>query len=66
MTMSPNRETAKIYVFPPRGRFETAARGKEVRHDPQRGLHPVMECGAGWYHDAAVREAASERKHGGE
>lgn len=59
MTTSGNRETAKIYSFPARGRF---AVGNQYDNSASpadlalpRGV--VMASGSGWYHEAAIQEA---------
>jgi hypothetical protein len=58
MTTSISRGSARIYEFPPRGRF--ALNGREASQlranlEPQ----PLVKVasGSGWYHDAAIQEA---------
>jgi hypothetical protein len=46
--------SAQIYTFPPRGRFALAS-----QHDAMTSAHGVMiASGSGWYHDAAIEDAA--------
>jgi hypothetical protein len=58
--MSTQRETAKIYPFPVRGRagvlpHSSGVGGPPVRREPP-GVLPA-EYGSGWYHDAAIKDA---------
>ncbi len=56
------RESAKIYTFPPRGRLGLREAEHAADEDTGRGFAKVA-CGAGWYHDAAIEEERrSERK----
>jgi hypothetical protein len=61
MTTEKNLPSAKIYQFPPRGRF--APKG----NDFVRGLSlasslnvKTTACGSSWYHEDAIRE---DREH---
>jgi hypothetical protein len=57
MTETSERPTAKIYQFPVKVRAGRTAdqHGRRMRELPA-GAAPV-ECGSGWYHDAAIAEA---------
>ena len=64
MPMSPHRESAQIIPFVPRARMtqpvtrDAAASVQELA--PQR--YPTVECGSGWYHEAAIQEEARGRR----
>jgi hypothetical protein len=62
MTANSDRESAKIYQFPVRGRF-AAAQLEETKAVSTPASQPVVKVavGSGWYHDAAIQEA--ERAH---
>ena len=56
MTTSISRGSAQIYEFPPRGRFALNGRDQS-----QPGTNPPLvkvAAGSGWYHEAAIEEAA--------
>ena len=59
MTTSISRGSAQIYEFPPRGRF--ALNGSD-QNQPRTNLEsaPLVKvaAGSGWYHEAAIEEAA--------
>ena len=59
MTTSISRGSAQIYEFPPRGRF--ALNGRD-QSQPRTNLEspPLVKAaaGSGWYHEAAIEEAA--------
>jgi len=53
------RPTAKIYTFPPRPRA-TPSSHRHAYLPAQQQLATALEtveCGAGWYHDAAIEES---------
>jgi hypothetical protein len=62
MTTNSDRASAKIFQFPPRGRFAAA---------DQSGENPAMSAtasrvakvavGGAWYHEEAIRESESTR-----
>lgn len=60
-----NRESAKIYAFPARVRTAAVIGGgeqaKPVADLASRRL-PKTVFGSGWYHDAAIEEAAQQPK----
>jgi hypothetical protein len=62
MTTNSDRESAKIYPFPARGRF-TANQRDETKPTAALTSQQVVKAavGSGWYHDAAIQEA--ERAH---
>ena len=52
------RESAKIYQFPAGGRgAKSTGRGPQAKAKELSAQYAVTDCGSGWYHDAAVREA---------
>lgn len=59
MMTSISRGSAQIYEFPPRGRF--ALRGRD-QSQPMTNLESQslvkVVAGSGWYHEAAIEEAA--------
>lgn len=63
MPEHPERKSAVIYQFTPRPRVAAT----DLRHrggttaTPAPGL-PMVPCGSGWYHDAAIRESVPDRK----
>jgi hypothetical protein len=63
MTTNSDRESAKIYQFPARGRFAA-----NVQRDakPTLNLTPLQvvkaAVGSGWYHEAAIEEAEQTHK----
>jgi hypothetical protein len=57
--------SAKIYAFPPRGRFAL-----REQHDEFQSIASVrlprdvkIVSGSGWYHDAAIQDAEPTRKN---
>jgi hypothetical protein len=72
MTTSSDRESAKIYQFPARGRFAAsqppasqpaASQREETNETLTLSSQQVVKVavGSGWYHEAAIQEA--ERTH---
>lgn len=63
MPEHPERKSAVIYTFTPRPRGGLAdVRNRDrVTPTPNTGF-PTAPCGSGWYHDAAIRENAPDRK----
>ncbi|HEV7877770.1 DUF2735 domain-containing protein [Bradyrhizobium sp.] len=59
MTTSIPGGSAQIYEFPPRGRFALNARD-ESRPRTSLESQPLVKAaaGSGWYHEAAIEEAA--------
>jgi hypothetical protein len=59
MTTSISRGSAQIYEFPPRGRFALNARD-EIQPKTNLESQPLVKnaAGSGWYHEAAIEEAA--------
>jgi len=56
--MAEGRASAKIYPFPPRPR---AAGGRirgsgSLAAEPRPSPYPVVDCGSGWYHEAAMQD----------
>lgn len=63
MTTDLQRESAKIYTFPARGRFAVgAAYQRPEGRAPTSKSAPTVGGGA-WYHDEAIREAELPRKN---
>ena len=64
MDRSSGFQSAKIYAFPARGRVSPT--GPVVEVDRAGKLKSarvtVSECGAAWYHDAAIQDALPSRK----
>jgi hypothetical protein len=64
MTTSISRGSARIYEFPPRGRFALNGRDESP---PRANLEaqPLVKAasGSGWYHDAAIQEAERPRSN---
>lgn len=61
MTTDFSGTTAKIYNFPPRGRFAPNAAADETRPAYQSPRDAKVASGSGWYHDEAI-EAETGRK----
>jgi hypothetical protein len=60
---SPNvSPSAKIYSFPPRGRFAQSGQpfNTVVQDELPRGVK--LASGSGWYHEEAIRESERARK----
>jgi uncharacterized protein DUF2735 len=56
MTTDNDRGSAKIYQFPPRGRF---ASGNDKNARSGLLVSPMVKttaCGSSWYHDEAIRD----------
>ncbi|WP_375413708.1 DUF2735 domain-containing protein [uncultured Bradyrhizobium sp.] len=52
--------SARIYQFPPRGRFApSAGEGANTNLAPMQAARVI--AGSGWYHDAAIQEAERSR-----
>ena len=64
MTTNSDRESAKIYQFPARGRF-AVNQGVETKPTATLTSLQVVKAagGSGWYHDAAVEEAEHAHKN---
>jgi hypothetical protein len=58
------RPSAKIYQFPRKGQANYAAASRRVAAEtnPRFEAPAAVECGSGWYHEAAI-EAERPRKH---
>jgi hypothetical protein len=58
--------SAKIYAFPPRGRFALA---KEHDAMESAGVKSTLgikiASGSGWYHEAAIEDARNDTSRGG-
>ena len=52
-----NREPAKIYAFPPRGRF-AAGSGRTEAYRPEHTPRACVASSSAWYHDEAMRSEA--------
>jgi Protein of unknown function (DUF2735) len=51
--------SAKIYAFPPRGRFALASPRDAMESASVKSAHGVkIASGSGWYHDAAIDDAS--------
>lgn len=60
MTTNSQRESAKIYTFPARGRF--AAGSEEAKSAASRTIPRVTACGSAWYHEEAIKDAKRDEK----
>ena len=64
MATEVQRPSAQIYIFPSRQRTTSSQLAGQVRKavEPrgERQARPVVS--SGWYHEAAIEEAARERK----
>jgi hypothetical protein len=59
MTTSISRGSAQIYEFPPRGRFALKSRDEsQLRTNLESQPLVKVAAGSGWYHEAAIEEAA--------
>lgn len=60
-----DRGSAKIFVFPARGRFAASAQREQSNRTLEQALPRMAKVasGSGWYHDEAIRDA--ERSHEG-
>ena len=61
MTTEFSGATAKIYTFPPRGRFAVNAERKDIQSAFQLPRGVKVASASGWYHDEAI-EADQSRK----
>jgi hypothetical protein len=64
MTTNTDRESAKIYQFPARGRFAANQRDETktiAALTSQQGVKAAV--GSGWYHDAAIEEEEHAHKN---
>lgn len=50
------RQSAKIYTFPARGRFARSQAADNVERFPEASI------GDAWYHDEAIREAVHDER----
>ena len=57
---------AKIYAFPPRGRFAAGNQGEQSKATANVQLPPNLKIasGSGWYHEAAIQEATQVEQAG--
>jgi hypothetical protein len=62
MTKDAHRESAKIYPFPAGGRGSFAGRRVGIKAAVEFPSAQIADCGSGWYHEAAIREAEQMRK----
>lgn len=63
MPENPERKSAVIYQFTQRPRATAAdPRHRDRALAPPAHGYTVAPCGSGWYHDAAIRESAPDRK----
>lgn len=63
MNETAQRESAKIYQFPAGGRgSKSTSRGPQGKIKELSAQYAVADCGSGWYHDAAVRDAEPRGK----
>jgi hypothetical protein len=62
MMTSISRGSARIYEFPPRGRFALNGRDEsQLRTNLEAQPLVKVASGSGWYHDAAIQEAELSR-----
>ena len=55
--------SAKIYTFPPRGRFALRSQGDElVPAKVQLPYGVKLVSGSGWYHDEAIRSSTESEQ----
>ncbi len=55
--------SAKIYAFPPRGRFALRVQGDEPAPKVQLPYGvKLVSGGSGWYHDEAIQSAAETER----
>ena len=53
--------SAKIYIFPPRGRFVLAKEHNAMESAGVKSAHGVkIASGGGWYHEAAIEDATKD------
>jgi hypothetical protein len=53
--------SAKIYTFPPRGRFASANEHDAIESASVKSAHGVkVASGSGWYHEAAIEDARKD------
>jgi len=57
--------SAKIYTFPPRGRFALRIGDAGAVVSPQLPRGVKFVPGSGWYHDEAIQEAAKGKAEQG-
>ncbi|WP_293856796.1 DUF2735 domain-containing protein [uncultured Alsobacter sp.] len=63
MPEHPERKSAVIYPFPSRPRVAGGDLRQKLRDPATPGTgYPATTFGSGWYHDAAIRESAPDRK----
>jgi len=62
MTQQQQRPTAKIYAFPKRPRAASGNRPYANELPLHEAQVPAVDCGAGWYHEAALHDADDDRK----
>ena len=55
--------SAKIYTFPPRGRFALGMReDSQAVSSVQLPRGVMVASGSGWYHDQAIQDAAEQAR----
>jgi hypothetical protein len=54
--------SAKIYAFPPRGRFALRVQGDEMPAAVQLPYGVKLVSGSGWYHDEAIQSATKNEQ----
>ena len=64
MTTSHDRGSARIYQFPPQGRFAAGSQRDEFKSASGATSPRVAMtlCGGNWYHEEAIREAERARQ----
>jgi hypothetical protein len=60
MTETGERQSAKIFVFPPRGRY--AARSEQENAATAAARAVRTGYGEAWYHEEAIREAGERSR----
>jgi len=66
MTTTTFSGSAKIYTFPPRGRFALRMSGNELSATVNMQLPRGAELtsgSSGWYHDEAIQESAEHARN---
>ena len=62
MTTDFSGTTAKIYTFPPRGRFAMNAQREETQYSVSAAARRQSRVREAWYHDEAI-QAEQNRKN---
>lgn len=63
MTTNPDRASAKIYMFPARGRFAAGQREETKPALNFTSQSVKTAVGEAWYHDEAIKDEQQLRKH---